>query len=39
MSSNDIMTWVGNTGFAIVVATFLLVRIEGKLDQILKKLG
>jgi len=39
MNGQDLTTWIGNTGFAIAVATFLLVRIEAKLDQILQKLG
>lgn len=32
----EFIAMVGNTGFPIVVATYLLIRIEGKLSELTK---
>ena len=33
---DELITIVGNTGFPIVVATYLLIRVEGKLSELSK---
>lgn len=32
----DLLNWVANQGFAIAVASFLLLRIDSKLDRLIK---
>jgi hypothetical protein len=34
MSMEELLTMIGNFGFPIVVSAYLLVRIEGKLNQL-----
>jgi len=33
---NELLDWVSNQGFAIAIATFLMLRIDSKLDRLLK---
>lgn len=35
---NDLMNWVTNQGFAIAVASYLLLRVDQKLDKLIKLL-
>lgn len=32
---NELVDWIGNQGFAIAVAGFLLLRLESKLDKLI----
>lgn len=33
---NELMNWIANQGFAIAIATYLIVRIDAKLDKLIK---
>jgi hypothetical protein len=39
VAEEEILRWIANDGFAIVVAVYLLHRIEKKLDTIILKLS
>lgn len=32
---NELIDWVANQGFAIAVATYLLIRLEQKIDKLI----
>lgn len=33
---NELVDWISNQGFAIAVAGYLLIRLEGKVDKLIK---
>jgi len=35
MNGTDIFNWISNQGFAIAIATYLLLRLEVKLDRLI----
>lgn len=35
---NDLLDWIANQGFAIAIAGYLIIRIDVKLDKLIKLL-
>lgn len=32
---SELVEWISNQGFAIAIATYLLIRLEGKMDKLI----